>query len=118
MRQIKFRAWNKIEKTIGEPFSLQVAIGSRVYNGVDTDGAEYMQFTGLTDKNGREIYEGDILDVPWSEKPVGPVTFNDGWFCIEVKETEDNPDYSAPIDGEESEIIGNIYENPELIAAI
>jgi len=60
-REIKFRAWNKIDKTMGEPFTLIEAIGSRKINGIDTSEIIYQQFTGLLDKNGVEIYEDDIV---------------------------------------------------------
>lgn len=75
--------------------------------------AEIMQSTGLKDKNGKEIYEGDIL------KKAGIVSWNDvevRWSCVDI-EWNDNREWhdmlylTTPL-----EIIGNIYENPELIA--
>lgn len=67
-----------------------------------------MQFTGLLDKNGKEIYEGDLTSC-LGNKPK-EVIFHKGCFCHKVGEK----DYH--IFGEKDwEIIGNIYENPELI---
>lgn len=70
---------------------------------------ELMQFTGLKDKNGKEIYEGDILEYverDWNKlKDLTvrcDVVFEDGAF-------------KPSIDPENSEVIGNIYENPELL---
>lgn len=61
-----------------------------------------MQFTGLLDKNGKEIYEGDIL------RGLGKVYFHQGKFCVEYGEEWGWISKNA-------EIIGNIYENPELL---
>lgn len=85
------------------------------------------QFTGLYDKNGKEIYEGDVFA---DENGVDVVVFNDGCFrlnlyewyeyCLDGSAYEDRwsvvdsiPINVFTLDGEE--IIGNIYDNPELI---
>jgi uncharacterized phage protein (TIGR01671 family) len=70
-----------------------------------------MQFTGLKDKKGKEIYEGDILkcDIkPYGHEFLGRIVFMNGGFCI---------DGGIPINinGFGIEIVGNIYENPELL---
>jgi uncharacterized phage protein (TIGR01671 family) len=98
---------------------------------------ELMQYTGLKDKNGKEIYEGDILAIPsiWHESilddgsgPDEPYTqlvemeFRDGCFgCVmEADSYFSDRFYSIKeiteeITDEPIEVIGNIYENPELI---
>lgn len=113
-RVIKFRAWNRADKTMGHPFTLQTAIGSRSVHGVDTSSADYMQFTGLLDKNGKEIYEGDICRdsetgvnkvVEWTKNSyqlVRVTNFARKWAAFLSR---------IPY----LEIIGNIYENPELL---
>jgi uncharacterized phage protein (TIGR01671 family) len=89
---------------------------------------EIMQYTGLKDKNGVEIYEGDVIYIKQGQcvgheqvyedyreiwKPItGPVIFDDGAFSFEGHEAGSLPLF-AYID--DLEVIGNIYQNPELI---
>jgi len=107
-REIKFRAWNKEENKIKYSseypdlpcfFTLnQWQLGQEMY--------PMMQYTGLKDKNGKEIYEGDIVR-RLTEKY--QVIFGEGYI---------EPFYTYGITGDTYEIIGNIYENPDLITNI
>ena len=82
------------------------------------DGCPIMQFTGLKDKNGKEIYEGDI--VKWEEvEEFYKVVFGDGCFTTIYigDESEMNFNHERPLYEIQNicEIIGNIYENHELL---
>ena len=80
----------------------------------DMDNIELMQYTGLKDKNGKEIYEGDILEL------VSTIGINRGKVIVELKEYQGDRGkefgyqfYSYLPNN--AEVVGNIYENPELL---
>jgi uncharacterized phage protein (TIGR01671 family) len=124
MREIKFRAWDKEDKTILQNWHRDyVLIEHFGFNG----GGRFilMQYTGLKDKNGKEIYEGDILgcyrltgDFAGTCEPLGAAYFDEDLlsYCVEISggwhyihTLEDDSVYKG------YEIIGNLHENPELI---
>jgi uncharacterized phage protein (TIGR01671 family) len=128
-REIKFRAWDKSEKqmlSVGElGFKRKSAWGHDGLSGAivvlpsghdqfyDDTRLEIMQFTGLKDKNGKEIYEGDIVTY-LSRR--GLVRWDDsGQFAIDWNEKDFNWRIAGFIP-HDLEVIGNIYENPELLA--
>jgi len=115
MRIIKFRSWDGRNKQMDYP--------DNIANGIDGDKYQIMQFTGLHDKNGKEIYEGDIVSEGDNYPSV--VQWNNESACFELweqyprkggeKETFDRyHEMTAYTDGV-GEVIGNIYENPKLI---
>ena len=118
MREIKFRAWDKINKEIFNVESINFqerkvykdTVSYRKFNDI-----ELMQYTGLKDKNNKEIYDGDILSDGNDEKPY-KVIFENGSFRAEFE--GDFEEYSFDlinIVAQGCEVVGNIYENPELI---
>jgi len=123
MKDIKFRAWDKRHKTMvdcmdwsgpfdnGWPFTDEFTLSRYVF----------MQYTGRTDWNGKEIYEGDILkcrymidyDVFREPEDIVEVVFEDGRFrpMTDIKRNQ----YSNHPYYYDWHIIGNIHENPELL---
>ena len=87
--------------------------GARVDVIEDTIG----QYTGLHDKNGKEIYEGDIISNGYEKCIVVWVKEYAGFMLKLINKEYENKEWTNPmIDlGKEDEVIGNIYENPELL---
>ena len=104
MREIKFRAW----QDYGDGRKYMLYDRDDLVEFFDaTLGDPIMQYTGLKDSKGVEIYEGDIIK--YLSSYYGIVKFYNGSFV------RGNDNGYADIDGENSEVIGNIYENPELL---
>ncbi|MOA33147.1 YopX protein [compost metagenome] len=82
----------------------------------------WLEYTGLKDKKGVEIYDGDIIDGSWinpmsQEKVIRQykVTFNKGKYNAELIGHHPYGSTMLYFENENAEVIGNIYENPELI---
>lgn len=129
-REIKFRGWNKRFKKMLPIYGLRLSGSNNEVNKVsqnekqfDVSEVEVMQFTGITDKNKQELYyDSDLVKLPEF----------DGLF-IAVKDSFDIPCFIRPDNclkeviqfsdyflqatkrGDDFEVIGNIYENPELL---
>ena len=139
MRTIKFRAWDKINKQMSivreidwapqgyAPFITDIALKPLSDKGIDElrkagknpnyyeaypDDCELMQFTGLADKNGKEIYEGDIVTNFENNPQV--VRYEDvGFAPFYDQEASDYIYHGSSLS--EIEVIGNIYQNKELL---
>ena len=120
MREIKFRAWDKENKEMLDikdlhwddctrEFSIRTTMYSDYF---DVEDMILMQYTGLKDKNRKEIYEGDIV------KSYYYIDTTNGeqerYHQKEVKFNEISCEYNINA-FENLEVIGNIYENPELL---
>ncbi|WP_243299114.1 YopX family protein [Bacillus litorisediminis] len=139
MREIKFRAWNQHQNKMLDWDYLRTTCPMSHFS----SDLEFMQYTGLTDKNGNPIYEGDIIKQEYNvvfQSYYDPVTFG-----FEGEESEEGHHIGEvvilaskgacmrkplriPVDAEPEisnqyknvagyrcEVIGNIYENPELL---
>lgn len=126
MREIKFRAWNTKTKEMGVPFQPLQKTYMQDNKSLWPDGMVFMQYTGLKDKNGKEIYEGDMFQCisgTGATMMQGKIYFDDGCFRMKYgyqkPKKNDRKDYflSCSIDygvTKTLEVVGNIYENPEL----
>lgn len=119
-REIKFRIWDienkemlKVQELDFEStfYGGRIAIRSDRYNDYfDTEDMILMQYTGLDDKNGKEIYEGDIAKY---ENMIGKIMFFNGSFIL--SDFEEETEWELGVINEELEIMGNIYDNLELL---
>lgn len=132
MREIKFRAWDKERKSMQTSRMNMVSFNGDILmakrDEFRSSDIVIMQFTGLLDKNGREIYEGDI--VVENSYPM----FNNGlcnYRCVVIWDKDEAcfgldmycvsdrvRGFACPnsiSEYEALEVIGNIYENPELV---
>ena len=105
-----------------DDYEYKYAVTNQTINGDVTmqyNEMELMQYTGLKDKNGKEIYEGDIVKMLREDNCFGEEDYEET-FVIEQPEYYELSDKSSGgADGDRPiksmEVIGNIYENPELI---
>lgn len=119
MREIKFRAWGQFGSKMNKNEMIYDWQGTDWIEYVGFDGDNYfeiMQYTGLKDKNGKEIYEGDIIEYPFETLGAtgGVIEWCKGGFTIKLLHTVSG--YHQNIwTNDMYEIIGNIYENKELL---
>ena len=122
MREIKFRAWIKELNEIREVeyinfwkkmISFPNKFCKEYYLNADFDEIELMQYTGLKDIRGKEIYEGDIVTLHNSRYKV---IFNteEARYVLRDDEFEMNIPFTNN-NNERMEVLGNVYENPELL---
>jgi uncharacterized phage protein (TIGR01671 family) len=118
MREIKFRVWdNQGDFYWGEGEGMDFKkIAFNFYDSLFEEcRLVFQQYTGLLDRNGVEIYEGDIVkatsDQYTNENFIGKVIFDEGYFCTWVNKND-----IRGIWGDDNiEVIGNIFENKDLL---
>lgn len=126
MRDIKFRVWDTENKEMLKVQELdfedtfyggRLSIRTDEYNDYfDMEDMILMQYTGLKDKNGKEIYEGDIVKVFTNKEwRIGKIIYEHSGFTINVTNNKELEYGRTSIIEKLTEIIGNIYDNPELL---
>ena len=113
-REIKFRAWNEVsEKMLNWNEFLDTNM-KNTFIAPESTGLILMQYTGIHDKNGKEIYEGDILkSIQWND--IYLVKYIGTAFYLCRKGNKGFNKITTWNNAEKSEVIGNIYDNPELL---
>jgi uncharacterized phage protein (TIGR01671 family) len=109
-REIKFRAWNG-EQMVSPDYITRDGIGYWKEDSIPSYSKELMQFTGLQDKNGVDIYEGDVVLVKGTKRIgdyITKVVFKGQLFTLDINNTYLNYDSCLKVG---VEVIGNIHEN-------
>lgn len=127
MREIKFRAWIDDDSQESEELDFRAVPNTEQKKSMCYDlafeygeplngelaGVEHlMQFTGLKDKNGKEIWEGDVIKIQLFEKAIFSIIFIGGSFMAV------RSDSSVKVMEGCGEVIGNVYENQEFSGII
>ena len=117
-REIKFRAWDKHHNSMEYINDLYWFEENGIHDFND-DNYVFMQNTGLKDKNGKEIYDSDIVKVTWGS---GKIVCYEVKYCEslgyhylrDTKNKEDD-DIICIYDYSQMDVIGNVFDNPELL---
>ena len=133
-RKIKFRIWDKVKKIYLLNHNFNSIVKCHLVNEDDFERYIYQQFTGLKDKNGQEIYEGDILlslidnysslvkygyyrqfeELNLPDGRIHTFNYSHVGFFVECKIDGEEFEGTLAITNSNSIVIGNIFQNPEL----
>ena len=106
MKELKFRVWDKERETL---FGIAITY-------LDSENKNISKFTGLHDKHGKEIFEGDIIKI---KDETYRITYNGCFSSFDMTNIDKAKQYKDLYilnrDYQKSEIVGNIYQNRELL---
>ena len=127
MREIKFRVWDtqlfimlteQKDKELGDAYeplwNLKCIRGGKISYPLGV----IMQYTGLKDTNGVEIYEGDIIKTNHALIPIGVIKYWGVYHSYEIESPDGENCIGNKYKWNDFEVIGNIYENPEMLLNI
>lgn len=112
MRELKFKVWDKSRKLMLDDVRLSGMLNKKF----QCDSIEYLQFTGLKDKNGAEVFDGDIVNHPGIG--IGHIEYNEKHAAYKIVFKGTTRKWLIDMIEREIrdiEVIGNKYENPELL---
>ena len=133
MREIKFRKWNgkqmlQVQRLTWSTLDDDLFAFEEGSDKLDCS-SHLMQYTGLEDKNGVEIYEGDIVRLKFRDNDPDTYTFESGvirwhedsaafkWFSLTEDPSDGNNYWLTHAEVDWRDVIGNIYENADLLEA-
>lgn len=122
--RFRFRVWNSLNKAMYGHAETAENTSVGMLSSRDYPFAIVMQSTGFLDKNGKEIYEGDIVEYTLKTLPKetpcrNVVEFRDGMWCV-MKQWDEKYGWGdtkevLPIYNMKLMVVGNVYQNPELL---
>ena len=119
-RELKFRVWDKKKRKMAHVVMIDLSMNRCLVTDMkdlwEIKDPDIMQYTGLKDKNGREIYDGDIIVSGSGNIYVVMVTRYGSGYGFDIKKI--GFDKKSQNWNDEIKIMGNIYENPELLNKI
>ena len=115
MRPIKFRLWNTDRNKWIDDFVVHPKTGRPEVFCTDLGSLHLMQYTGLKDKNGKDIYEGDVVKA--DDYPASVIVYMEPLCCFVGSDrfVDDGSYYFNMWEPSDIHVIGNIYENPGLL---